>query len=33
MLNLESLSVLKGVVAAIRFYDDGTLAEAAGQLD
>lgn len=33
MLNLESLSVLTGVVAAIRFYDDGTLAEAAGQLD
>lgn len=32
MSDLESLSVLKGVVAAIRFYDDGTLAEAAGQL-
>lgn len=33
MLDLESLSVLKGVVAALRFYDDGTLAEAAGHLD
>jgi roadblock/LC7 domain-containing protein len=33
MSDLESLSGLKGVVAAIRFFDDGTLAEAAGQLD
>ena len=33
MLDLESLSVLKGVVAVLRFYDDGTLAEAAGHLD
>jgi roadblock/LC7 domain-containing protein len=33
MLDLESLSVLKGVIAALRFYDDGTLAEAAGHLD
>ena len=33
MSDLDSLAVLKGVVAAIRFYDDGTLAEAAGQLD
>ena len=33
MSDLDSLSELKGVVAAIRFYDDGTLAEAAGQLD
>lgn len=31
--DLESLSVLKGVVAALRFRDDGTLAEAAGHLD
>lgn len=33
MLDLESLSVLKGVIAALRFYDDGTLAEAAGHLE
>jgi roadblock/LC7 domain-containing protein len=33
MSDLVSLSGLKGVVAALRFYDDGTLAEAAGQLD
>lgn len=33
MLDLESLSALKGVVAVLRFYDDGTLAEAAGHLD
>ncbi|MGE5320454.1 MAG: DUF2173 family protein [Hyphomicrobiaceae bacterium] len=33
MLELESLFLLKGVVAALRFYDDGTLAEAAGHLD
>jgi len=33
MSDLNSLSGLKGVVAALRFYDDGTLAEAAGQLD
>jgi len=33
MLDLARLSALKGVVAAIRFYDDGTLADAAGDLD
>lgn len=33
MHELESLFLLKGVVAALRFYDDGTLAEAAGHLD
>jgi roadblock/LC7 domain-containing protein len=33
MSDLNSLSELKGVVATLRFYDDGTLAEAAGQLD
>ena len=33
MLDLESLFVLKGVIAAVRFYDDGSLAEAAGHLD
>lgn len=33
MLDLESLVVIKGVVAALRFLDDGTLAEAAGDLD
>ena len=33
MSDLASLFVLEGVVAAIRFYDDGTLAEAAGHLD
>jgi roadblock/LC7 domain-containing protein len=33
MLDLESLTGLKGVVAALRFHDDGTLAEAAGHLD
>jgi roadblock/LC7 domain-containing protein len=33
MSDLNSLSGLKGVVATLRFYDDGTLAEAAGQLD
>jgi roadblock/LC7 domain-containing protein len=33
MLDLESLFVIKGVVAALRFQDDGTLAEAAGHLD
>lgn len=33
MFDLASLSVLKGVIAAIRFYDDGTLADAAGDLD
>jgi roadblock/LC7 domain-containing protein len=33
MLDLQTLSVLKGVIAALRFYDDGTLAEAAGHLD
>jgi roadblock/LC7 domain-containing protein len=33
MLDLESLTGVKGVIAALRFYDDGTLAEAAGHLD
>jgi roadblock/LC7 domain-containing protein len=33
MSDLNSLSELKGVVATLRFYDDGSLAEAAGQLD
>jgi roadblock/LC7 domain-containing protein len=33
MSDLNSLSGLKGVVATLRFYDDGSLAEAAGQLD
>lgn len=33
MLDLQSLFALKGVVAALRFYDDGSLAEAAGDLD
>lgn len=33
MHELESLFLVKGVVAALRFYDDGTLAEAAGHLD
>lgn len=33
MQNLESLSQLKGVVATLRFLDDGSLAEAAGDLD
>lgn len=33
MLDLESLFLLKGVIAALRFYDDGSLAEAAGNLD
>ena len=33
MSDLDSLSGLKGVVATLRFNDDGTLAEAAGQLD
>ena len=33
MSDLDSLSGLKGVVATLRFYDDGTLAEATGQLD
>lgn len=33
MHELESLFLLKGVVAALRFYDDGTLAGAAGDLD
>jgi roadblock/LC7 domain-containing protein len=32
MTDLTSLLELKGVVAALRFYDDGTLAEAEGQL-
>ncbi len=33
MLELESLLLIKGVVAALRFYDDGSLAEAAGELE
>lgn len=33
MVNLESLFLHKGVIAALRFYDDGSLAEAAGNLD
>lgn len=33
MLDLESLMILDGVIAALRFYDDGTLAEATGHLD
>ena len=33
MSDLDCVSVLKGVVATLRFDDDGTLAEAAGQLD
>lgn len=33
MQNLESLSLLRGVVATLRFLDDGSLAEAAGDLD
>lgn len=33
MSDLESLFGLKGVIAAVRFYDDGSLAEAAGHLD
>jgi roadblock/LC7 domain-containing protein len=32
MTDLTSLLALDGVVAALRFYDDGTLAEAAGEL-
>lgn len=32
MLDLESLILIKGVVAALRYYDDGSLAEAAGEL-
>ena len=33
MPSLKSLSGIKGVVATLRFYDDGTLAEAAGELE
>jgi roadblock/LC7 domain-containing protein len=33
MLELESLLLVKGVVAALRFQDDGTLAEAVGELE
>lgn len=33
MHELESLFLLKGVVAALRFNDDSTLAEAVGHLD
>lgn len=33
MLDLETLFVLPGVIAALRFQDDGTLAQAAGHLD
>jgi roadblock/LC7 domain-containing protein len=32
MTNLTDLLALNGVVAALRFSDDGTLAEAAGEL-
>jgi len=33
MVELEKLLLLKGIVAALRFYDDGSLAEAAGDLE
>ncbi|MBU1223750.1 MAG: DUF2173 family protein [Gammaproteobacteria bacterium] len=33
MPHLERLLMLDGVVAALRVYDDGTLAEATGHLD
>ncbi|MHB8823273.1 MAG: DUF2173 family protein, partial [Thiobacillus sp.] len=33
MTDLASLLEIKGVVAALRFYDDGTLMEAAGEID
>ena len=33
MVELEKLLLLKGMVAALRFYDDGSLAEAAGDLE
>lgn len=33
MTDLASLLEIKGVVAALRFYDDGTLMEAAGAID
>lgn len=33
MQNLESLSLVRGVVATLRFLDDGSLAKAAGDLD
>lgn len=32
MIDLTSLLALNGIVAALRFYDDGTLAEAEGDL-
>ncbi|MES1998955.1 MAG: DUF2173 family protein [Pseudomonadota bacterium] len=32
MTDLTSLLALNGIVAALRFYDDGTLAEAEGDL-
>ncbi|MEW6611977.1 MAG: DUF2173 family protein [Pseudomonadota bacterium] len=33
MMRLESLLSVKGTVAALRFYDDGSLAEAVGEID
>jgi roadblock/LC7 domain-containing protein len=33
MPDLDDLVALKGVVAALRFYDDGSLAEAEGRLE
>ncbi|BBP03340.1 hypothetical protein TPL01_27160 [Sulfuriferula plumbiphila] len=33
MIDLENLLVIKGVVAAFRFNDDGSLAESVGELD
>ncbi|MHB1216047.1 MAG: DUF2173 family protein [Thiobacillus sp.] len=33
MTDLASLLELKGVVAALRFYDDGSLMDAAGDID
>lgn len=33
MTDLASLLEIKGVVAALRFYDDGSLMEAAGAID
>ncbi|HSJ81869.1 MAG TPA: DUF2173 family protein [Thiobacillus sp.] len=33
MTDLAGLLEIKGVVAALRFYDDGTLIEAAGEID
>lgn len=33
MMDLEDLLAIKGVVAALRYNDDGSLAESAGELD